>query len=76
MTTEKVPRKWKTGDLVRLLSGGPVMTVKHEVSVPGFKVSETRCQWFTPDGLLHSGEFLQDSLVVADPPKAEPQRTR
>lgn len=46
----------KTGTLVRLKSGGPVMTVK-EVSDDHW----ISCHWFT-EGELNSGSFRQAEL--------------
>lgn len=49
--------KFKTGDLVQLKSGGPVMTVKERDSW-GYK-----CQWFAGKK-LDIGSFPEDSLIV------------
>jgi len=48
---------FKTGDLVKLKSGGPKMTVEEEVSPMNI-----RCQWFAGKK-LESGLFRPDSLV-------------
>jgi uncharacterized protein YodC (DUF2158 family) len=49
-----------TGNVVRLNSGGPAMTVGQLVVA-----SVWTCQWFHGTE-LRSGEFHQDSLTLAD----------
>jgi uncharacterized protein YodC (DUF2158 family) len=51
---------FKPGDLVRLRSGGPVMTLQ-QVSYDGESVY---CQWFV-NGKLHTGQFPPSSLKRA-----------
>ncbi len=57
--------RFKTGDIVKLKSGGPKMTVKDDVQVPEFGFSEmtteVRCQWFAGNK-LQEGHFSEDSL--------------
>jgi uncharacterized protein YodC (DUF2158 family) len=43
-----VANKFRCGELVRLNSGGPIMTVQEEFVSP-FKGTEYRCQWFVGD---------------------------
>lgn len=69
--------KWEIGDVVRLKSGGPVMTVietdildEEGVHVDGV----VACGWFHPDGEGHRAdyrteEFHAASLVEARPPR-------
>lgn len=49
-------KKFKTGDLVVLRSGGPQMTVKDVAHNGGYY-----CQWFAGKK-LESGHFEEDSL--------------
>jgi len=60
---EKEKTTFKTGDIVRLKSGGPDMTVKGYVL--GDETSVI-CQWFAGRELdkLESGHFPEDSLEV------------
>ncbi len=55
--------KIKSGDVVRLKSGGPPMTVG---SLYGSDTSHAVCQWFEgPD--LRQGEFVHHTLEHCDP---------
>ncbi len=54
---------FKIGDLVRLKSGGPVMTVTDDAF--GVKHLEMRCKWFNCKK-LESGAFNPTALVPAD----------
>jgi uncharacterized protein YodC (DUF2158 family) len=58
-------KEYKTGDLVMLKSGSPVMTVKSVSSV-----DLVWCQWFSGKK-LEAGQFAMASLVDAptEPPK-------
>lgn len=56
---------FKAGELVKLVSGGPVMTVTRTSPRPG----EVVCQWFAGKK-LESGSFAQSSLAAADPDEA------
>lgn len=49
---------YDTGDLVRLKSGGPTMTVAQQSDVSGVK-----CQWFAGKK-MESGWFPPESLVT------------
>lgn len=51
--------KFETGDIVRLKSGGPGMTV-NEYSTLG-----AHCQWFA-GGKLNSGYFSEAALVEVE----------
>ena len=54
--------QFKTGDIVKLKSGGPVMTVE------SYGGEIAGCSWF--DGKSHRTEtFRADSLVPAEEPK-------
>lgn len=57
MTKSKSNQEFKTGDTVKLISGGPTMTVEEILSD-----YEVRCQWFAGKK-LESGDFPPDSLV-------------
>lgn len=63
-----MPSKYKVGDLVKLKSGSPKMTVE-QVSevVPGLTgdQSNIECQWFSGTK-LQSGWFNPQSLEPAD----------
>jgi uncharacterized protein YodC (DUF2158 family) len=61
--------KYKTGDIVRLKSGGPDMTVEdgdvnRDVPFPFAERGVVRCQWFG-GRKLDSGLFHQESLIRA-----------
>lgn len=51
--------EFKTGDLVKLKSGGPTMTVQSVVD------DRVYCQWFA-GSKLDSGSFPRESLVRAE----------
>jgi uncharacterized protein YodC (DUF2158 family) len=53
--------KFKTGDIVRLKSGGPSMTVESVSEVNG----RIWCQWFAGNR-LNAGEFNSDSIDFED----------
>lgn len=55
-------KKFKPGDVVRLKSGGPTMTVQRYVLQAGTEVAE--CSWFAGTD-LHTRDFRDDSLESA-----------
>jgi len=57
MAEEK--QKFKTGDLVQLKSGGPIMTVQTYASG-----DYLNCQWFSGTKLA-DGTFKEDSIQIA-----------
>ena len=61
----------KEGDLVRLRSGGPVMTAEQvflEVRMP-----YARCAWFDEGNLLkRGGSFNLGTLEMVEPQETEP----
>ena len=61
MTENKANQEFKVGDTVKLISGGPVMTVKDPHYLSGVNIL---CQWFAGKKLEH-GEFRPDSLIRA-----------
>ena len=56
MTKSKSNQEFKTGDMVKLISGGPTMTVKR------IDYNSVECQWFAGKK-LESGYFPPDSLI-------------
>lgn len=60
-------KRFKTGDIVQLKSGGPKMTVENYEALNGRMVE---CQWFA-GSKLSSGYFEEDSLkpVTEEPGK-------
>ena len=57
----------KPGDVVRLKSGGPRMTIAS--SNVTFSTEVWACQWFSGDE-LRTGDFAPEALEVATEPKA------
>jgi uncharacterized protein YodC (DUF2158 family) len=55
---------FKPGDVVRLKSGGPAMTVMHEDTL-----GNAACQWFEKNQ-LKSGSFPEAVLEAAKPPRS------
>ncbi|MCA9769715.1 MAG: DUF2158 domain-containing protein [Gemmatimonadetes bacterium] len=57
-------QSFETGDIVRLKSGGPRMTV---VRYPDFSIDGNwvRCQWFGGTK-LNSGDFTEETLELID----------
>lgn len=49
---------FRTGDTVRLRSGGPDMTVNGRCGPYG----EVECDWFDKDGMPHDGYFHPETL--------------
>jgi uncharacterized protein YodC (DUF2158 family) len=66
-TRRHVQASYKTGDLVELRSGGPVMTVEafFKGSVLDSNVPTVRCQWFSGKK-LEEGDFPVGSLKPAE----------
>jgi uncharacterized protein YodC (DUF2158 family) len=56
------PTKFVVGDIVKLKSGGPEMTVHSLPEVPN---RSYRCQWFAGKK-LESGSFPPESLELVD----------
>lgn len=52
----------KVGDVVRLNSGGPDMTVNAKSNPLGGRES-WECVWFDDESHLHTGFFVEESLV-------------
>jgi len=65
--------KFKVGDKVMLNVGGPSMAVSRvmEASNLNGNVRTYRCQWYAGKK-LESGDFPEQSLVVATPSQATP----
>jgi len=61
MDNNKSSQEFKTGDTVKLISGGPPMTVSKIDSYDG----SVSCQWFAGKKLEH-GDFPLNSLIKAD----------
>jgi len=57
MAKSKSNQEFQTGETVKLISGGPTMTVK-EID----DYNRVECQWFAGKK-LESGYFLPDSLI-------------
>lgn len=58
----------KPGRVVRLMAGGPAMTV-HGLDEDNFII----CMWFTRDGELHRDKFRLSELTVSTPDAWEPE---
>ncbi len=63
--------KIKPGDLVKLKSGGPKMTVKGFKKIRGMKGNTIDydiiiCQWFNDNNELNSQEFKVDTLEIVN----------
>lgn len=61
----------KVGEIVKLKSGGPVMTVAKKLST-----TELSCVWFDSHGVYQSEIFEEETLVVTEinKPEANPAR--
>ena len=57
--------KFKIGDLVRLKSGGPIMTI----NTHSFETSLRQCVWFGEDDQIHSHDFHPDALNSEEDPE-------
>ncbi|NTX09089.1 DUF2158 domain-containing protein [Myxococcus sp. CA040A] len=66
----KAKAGFQIGDIVRLKSGGPNMTVKFQYATGNYSY---KCQWFAGKK-LEEGEFPIDSLerAPANPPPPSP----
>lgn len=64
------PKKFKRGDVVRLNSGGPDMTVNgaHPISAIGEQYESLECMWFDQVH-LHHGNFASDAVRKVESPK-------
>lgn len=61
--------KFKSGDLVELLSGGPVMTVQNVDTLQSGKGKNVyRCQWFNGKKLEY-GNFHEATIKIHTPEK-------
>ncbi|MGJ8762337.1 MAG: YodC family protein [Polaribacter sp.] len=66
-----MPQKFKQGEVVKLKSGGPTMTIEKYKWETGFDYSKESdhvvvCTWFDNDGKLESRPFEQDALITVD----------
>jgi uncharacterized protein YodC (DUF2158 family) len=57
---------FQAGNVVRLRSGGPKMTLARVIVGEGTGDSEVECKWFADDNQLYSGVFRCDSLKHFD----------
>ncbi len=56
-------KKFKVGDVVQLISGGPKMLVVGGPNEPLEGVELVECFWFTKDDELRRSDFHEDFLV-------------
>ncbi len=64
--------RMKPGDIVRLRSGGPLMTIEEQLSIDG--VERVRCVWFQDESggtvggpwSIHRADFLPATLTPAN----------
>jgi uncharacterized protein YodC (DUF2158 family) len=61
-------KKFNEGDLVKLKSGGPVMTVDHYYLEPlgGESSSRVFCKWFDDKNNPQTGWFDEGALEIAE----------
>lgn len=63
-------QRYPNGSLVRLRSGGPIMTVIYGGTDGPLSLGDDRtgyaCEWFDADGAHHKHAFREDSLTSAD----------
>jgi uncharacterized protein YodC (DUF2158 family) len=52
-------KTFKPGDLVRLKSGGPKMTVQKDAGS-----NQWECSWFDRNGKLQKGSFVFEALEI------------
>lgn len=58
--------KFKSGDVVTLKSGGPLMTVDGYMGlVPGVETKTVRCKWFIGNK-SENGNFHEDALKLGE----------
>ncbi|MCL5051638.1 DUF2158 domain-containing protein [Igneacidithiobacillus siniensis] len=61
--------KFKSGDIVKLKSGGPNMTVSNYVGIAAGRESKTvQCKWFA-GAKSESSNFYEDMLVPVEEEK-------
>lgn len=60
-TTPPTTKPPQPGDLVRLMSGGPLMTF---VRLTDDKPPEAYCVWFATDGTAQAGNFALHTLIT------------
>lgn len=65
----KSEMKFKVGDVVKLRSGGPKMTINGSAN-DSFHQTGWKCAWFK-GGVLAEGEFSEEALIIA--PNGEAQ---
>lgn len=58
--------KIKEGDVVKLKSGGPNMTIKHTVVNNFSNTQHYRCTWFDNNIELQSAVFNENELKITD----------
>jgi len=63
MTEEKLSPQLEPGNIVRLKSGGPKMTVLEGDNTKG----KVTCQWFDRNGKLHKNDFTTALLDIFIP---------
>jgi uncharacterized protein YodC (DUF2158 family) len=63
MMADKV--QWKAGDKVKLLSGGPAMTVQGQKALKPDEGESVLCVWFDDNKARHQGVFVPEALEVA-----------
>jgi uncharacterized protein YodC (DUF2158 family) len=57
-------KEFPKGARVRLVSGGPIMSVKgYDVPLSSFEEASIQCQWFSGKKLEH-GNFVPETLVL------------
>lgn len=61
--------QWKKGDVVRLKTGGPRMTIDEILATSG----KVNCVWFDDDHKVQREVFDSQSLADASPPARAPQ---
>ena len=54
--------RFEKGEVVRLKSGGPPMTIKGNALKGANTEDYYIVNWFTPDGVCHTAEFRKEQL--------------